>query len=288
MSNVTNKVEISLEIDRIPSEASISAFNVDRPFARRLILASSMLHFGVQLKPVTFGWRSTTTSLSPLGRRQGSTTSPAKFRGPSSPSKPRGPSSPAKLRGPSSPIARRAPNSPIGRRPFKTSTVNLSDMRGMLRNANEGQEFRLACRTGDIETVRAMMNTGIKINEKGGRGFTAVMCAAYQGQTAVVTLLIESGANINLQTDEGCMPLSGAARNGHLETIAVLLAAGANARLTTNDGSTPLDVAVMFEQPEVAALLEAHMATLETRDVIDHAEADADVHRCVSPSLYSA
>ena len=53
-----------------------------------------------------------------------------------------------------------------------------------------------AVKTGDSTTVQTLLNSHIDIEQNDEYGWTALLWAAGQGQTAIVQLLLNAGANV--------------------------------------------------------------------------------------------
>jgi len=120
-----------------------------------------------------------------------------------------------------------------------------------------GSHLRRAAIAGDSETVRALLNAGVWVNDTCERGFTAAMLAAFHGRTETLRLLLERGADVHRRNVFGATALFHAAKGGHLEAVRVLLDASAdvNERYTGRyvEGSTPAIVA--YRHPAVVAFL---------------------------------
>jgi len=84
----------------------------------------------------------------------------------------------------------------------------------------------LAARSGNVETVKALLARGAKHDARERHGQTALMWAAAEGNTAVVRALIEAGADINATLDSGFAPFFLAVREGRLDTVRAFLDAG--------------------------------------------------------------
>ena len=94
-----------------------------------------------------------------------------------------------------------------------------------------------AASKGDIETVRAMLNSGASPNTKDADGITALMYAARKGNAEVAAALIEKGAEINAKDSGGWTPLMFAAKKNYVDTVRVLLEKGADAKVRDESGS---------------------------------------------------
>ena len=97
-----------------------------------------------------------------------------------------------------------------------------------------------AARNGNLNRVRALLNSGENINARYQYGETPLMFAAYKGRLPMVRELLDRGANINARDHEGETALIRAAFWGHLAIVRLLLERGANANARTYEGWTPL------------------------------------------------
>ena len=97
-----------------------------------------------------------------------------------------------------------------------------------------------AARNGNLNRVRALLNSGTNVNARYQYGQTPLMFAAYTGRLPMVRELLDRGANINARDHEGETALIRAAFWGHLAIVRLLLERGANANARTYEGWTPL------------------------------------------------
>jgi hypothetical protein len=97
--------------------------------------------------------------------------------------------------------------------------------------------------SGDVEGVRALIDSGADIDELDWRGYSALYGAAHKAsrgddedtQCEIVKLLLDSGADINIQTrEEGRTPLYG----GSPKIVALLLLRGADRHIEDEDGNS--------------------------------------------------
>ena len=101
-----------------------------------------------------------------------------------------------------------------------------------------------ACREGDLERVRQLIQDGQDVNRGDSYGVTPLMCAAYSGQDQVVHELIRAGADMNGKGNYYKQTaLHWASRSGHSSVIKTLAEAGANLNVQDVWGVTPLMVA---------------------------------------------
>jgi hypothetical protein len=111
-------------------------------------------------------------------------------------------------------------------------------------------QMQRASMDGDLNAVRAFLESGVDVNERargrwgdhmGSRDGTALHVAAHFGQTDVMRLLIEKGANVNAKGAFGITPLWEAIWKGQVGAIRLLLDSGADPELADRDGDTPID-----------------------------------------------
>ena len=97
-----------------------------------------------------------------------------------------------------------------------------------------------AARNGNLNRVRALLNSGTNVNARYQYGETPLIFAAYKGRLPMVRELLDRGANINARDHEGETALIRAAFWGHLAIVRLLLERGANVNARTHEGWTPL------------------------------------------------
>ncbi|WCJ35525.1 Protein arginine N-methyltransferase 2 [Euphorbia peplus] len=93
------------------------------------------------------------------------------------------------------------------------------------------QQLCEASRKGDIDNVRALLNSGTDVSYFDTDGFTPLMHAAKLGHTAVVKALLEAGAPWNALSPSNISAGDLAMEEGHQETFEVLLNAGIQSEL---------------------------------------------------------
>jgi ankyrin repeat protein len=115
----------------------------------------------------------------------------------------------------------------------------------------------LAARSGNVETVKALLARGAKHDARERHGQTALMWAAAEGNTAVVRTLLDAGGDIKATSDSGFTPFFLAVREGRLDTVRGFLAAGidVNATMQRTRGTSPLLLAVQNGHFELAVAL---------------------------------
>ena len=109
-----------------------------------------------------------------------------------------------------------------------------------------------AAREGDVESARALLDEGAKINQTTEYGWTPLLTAVNNRNYALAELLIDRGADVNLANKGGWTPLYLATDNrnieggdypvptpdlDHLEVIRALLKHGANPNTPVHDNT---------------------------------------------------
>ena len=97
-----------------------------------------------------------------------------------------------------------------------------------------------ACRVGDLERVRQLIQDGQDVNRYNGYGTTPLMEAAHNGHDQVVHVLIRAGADVNGKDNNKQTALHKASGRGHSSVVETLTEAGANLNVQDVDGVTPL------------------------------------------------
>ena len=80
---------------------------------------------------------------------------------------------------------------------------------------------------GDIPAIEAHIKQGADVNARNQFGWTPLMLAACEGNTAVVKKLLAEGADVSSINDVGASALCYAALNGECAVLEVLLEAKA-------------------------------------------------------------
>ncbi len=107
----------------------------------------------------------------------------------------------------------------------------------------DSNDFFNAVVAGVQSTVKRYLDMGGSVNARDYKGNTALMKAAFNGDTQMVMILALHGADINTRDDAGMTPLMAAAASGNYNVVDFLLRSGANPRLSTYDGRTAKDFA---------------------------------------------
>ncbi len=101
----------------------------------------------------------------------------------------------------------------------------------------------MACKEGDFDFVKTLVDSGINVNSIGSKGFTPLMTAVNENEFKIVEYLLSKGAKVN-QTINGWTALIEAADEDALESMKLLLKAGADVNyFWTMDAPTAITMA---------------------------------------------
>lgn len=124
-----------------------------------------------------------------------------------------------------------------------------------------------AARSGDLEQVRKLIDSGAHIEDRDKTQETPLISGALAGHAEIVAELLKRGADVMARNDRGLTALHAAAYRGDLASAQVLLGAGA----AVNDAAdkfkvTPLILASEENHPDVVTALLDHGANLEQQE----------------------
>ena len=82
--------------------------------------------------------------------------------------------------------------------------------------------FMRAAASGDIDTVRRLIDDGVEINGQSPNGTTALIAAVKNGRSAIACELVEMGADLNICDQDGCSAIVWAEKKGLTPFITML------------------------------------------------------------------
>jgi len=131
--------------------------------------------------------------------------------------------------------------------------------------AGPGEDLIAAATRGDLGAVLALLDKGVDVNAKDGKGQTALYFAALHGHKDVAALLIANKADLNVGANDGVTPLQIAIVAGHREVAELLIAKGADVNAKANSGFAALSFAASLGRKDLAELLIADGADVDTK-----------------------
>ena len=125
------------------------------------------------------------------------------------------------------------------------------------RNTQQNLPLEEAAASGNLHTVRLLLECGEDPNLRDRDGWSAIHWAAEEGHLEIVRLLLGAGANLNAVSSYGTSPLHCAANGGHVSIVSLLLQRRADPLKSTCHGWTALHhAAFMGHSHTVQSLLE--------------------------------
>ncbi|EMR10294.1 hypothetical protein PNEG_01555 [Pneumocystis murina B123] len=139
------------------------------------------------------------------------------------------------------------------------------------------EEFFIASRFGDLETIKTLKLSPIDLFQKDNNGNTALHIASANGHIEIVRFLLSQYPKINngfdylsIKNHSGNTPLHWAAMNGHDKIVCELVKCGANLHVRNNAQKTPLWEAEFHGKTKVVTWL------LEHTDLVPNDDNDTE------------
>ena len=147
------------------------------------------------------------------------------------------------------------------------STAVLADDTPPLDTRQQLRELYFdAARSGSTDRLGAFIEAHYDLDTRDENGYTALILAAYHGQTAAVEQLLAAGANPCSQDKRGNTALMGAIFKGEVSIAHRLLKADCATDERNNSGQTAAMYAALFQRKDILEALAAKGADLDTRD----------------------
>ena len=168
-------------------------------------------------------------------------------------------------------------------KPFFISILFLmpivSNANSCLNTFSEGGKPALhhAVISGNMKTVKTLVNNGFNINAKDRYGKTALIVAIINSRQEAVRFLIKNGADVNVTDKSGRTALLFAAIDGHIKFVKLLIKNGADIHAKDSLGATVLHGAVASRINKgvvnflIAKGSDIHAIDKEGRSVLDWA-----------------
>jgi serine/threonine protein kinase len=115
----------------------------------------------------------------------------------------------------------------------------------------------VASKYGDIDLVRALIQSGADVNARDNNGLTALIHASKYGDVARVLTLIEAGAHVDSRDNCEWTALLHASKYGDVDRVQALVEAGADVSARNNEDRCALSIAREREHSEIVAYLES-------------------------------
>lgn len=123
-----------------------------------------------------------------------------------------------------------------------------------------------AARQGEQTILGEFIQAGYDLNSQDGKGYTALILAAYNGRADAVEQLLAAGADPCIEDRRGNTALMGAIFKGELRIAKRLLDSDCNPDQRNNAGQTPAMYAALFQRTEILEALRAQGADLQAED----------------------
>ena len=124
-----------------------------------------------------------------------------------------------------------------------------------------------AIRKGDLDTIKAELTRGTRIDTRDKLGRPALIVAIMFGERDIAHYLLEQGARPDLKDKSGNSALCYIAQSGNAVLGEALLKAGADPDRTCEERETPIIIAARAGHEELVDLLIEYKADLEASDL---------------------
>ena len=112
-------------------------------------------------------------------------------------------------------------------------------------NYTDAEKLLMAVRRGDTARLQQLLAAGADVNARAALGRTALLWAAYCGESACMQVLLATpGVDVNAADADGVTPLAAAATQGHEACVRLLLACPGVDVNKAHVWGTPLAVAL--------------------------------------------
>lgn len=123
-----------------------------------------------------------------------------------------------------------------------------------------------AARRGDTAMLGEFISSGYDLNRTDGKGYTALILAAYNGRKDAVNQLLGAGADPCAEDKRGNTALLGAIFKGEVMIARQLMRAECAPNHRNHAGQTPAMYAALFQRAEILEDLRQRGADMQARD----------------------
>nr|XP_024216140.1 uncharacterized protein LOC106692892 [Halyomorpha halys] len=141
-------------------------------------------------------------------------------------------------------------------------------------NSSIATPLEVAVRNNNVQSVKALLMAGAKINKQLLRGDTYLHIAAVGGHNGVLLALLEGGLQVNIKNHFGETPLFQAVRAGNVRGVEILLEWKADDRLLPQASRSLVEIAV---ESQNVAMFKVFMKS-ETLPPFQSKDGDSILH----------
>jgi len=137
------------------------------------------------------------------------------------------------------------------------------------------QYYFAAARLGDTTLMQAFMDAGVSPDQTNEKGYTPIMIATYNGQSAMVDYLLKHGADACAKDNRGNTALMAAIFRAEVGIAKTLMTQPCNnPNHQNNAGQTPLMYAALFNRTILIDALKSKGAKFDLKDKSGNSAAD--------------
>jgi len=146
---------------------------------------------------------------------------------------------------------------------YQTRYDNTGRMRVLLllgadvnqRDSGESTALMGAAWRGQTDAVKLLLANSADANARNLPNETPLILAAKEGHTGIVRLLLDKNPDVNAKDSDGWTCLMWAAWGGHTDTVKLLLSTGIKVEAQNNLGETAQTLASKKSHPDIVVLL---------------------------------